>query len=350
MTKTHITVQDVVREYGTTFDQITDSSVENTFFRTLKAFGCAHQTGASVVMGSINPVTPHHVFMIPSPQALDVSKDNAGQWRNMPEDSYLNDAPLSVRLPFAQDFGRWITSHHKDATGIDPARIKRSFMTANEGPESSRAVKWAHVHDLILLDEDDYHSPDIQALGDVDRFCRLPDRDPMEILAEADRANLEAQDRTEALQEKEAAFTMISTQHAWHGNRLSRDFLCHSLTKENDSPVFVRPGHTTITCHIPLENAFFPDRDNPSIPDLLERMEFLAGNLKNEFRNTGAAGFTVVMDTTPLRNPQIADRRSDISGRFPVTQHIIPHPEGVPFVKGGFVYALQNATAPALQK
>ncbi len=343
MKKTHLTTEDVLNEYGVPFNEIKDGSVENIFMRWLDR--SSYISNGAAVLASINPVTPHHVFMIPTPRGLDAFQDESGNFHTQPRDSYLNEMNFNERISFMGSFANWIAAEHTALTGIDPARIKRSFMTTNEGHESLRAVKWAHAHDLILLDDEDYHSPDIQALGNVDNFCRIPKTDPLKLLKSADFQSLEESGNHRKLENSTMGFSSLAKLFADQVSLSSGPYI--SVIPYDGLPSMVRPGHTAI-------QSFF---DFDSLPinkllcqDVLQSIEFLAGALKSEFRKVGANGFTVVMDTTALRNPEVAEKSVNEHGRVPITQHIIPHPEGVPFVKGGFVYTLQKATAPAFQK
>lgn len=349
MSKTHLTVEDVVNEYGCKFNEIKDGSVDNIFLRWLDRSPLT--TDTSAVLASINPVTPHHTFMIPLPEVMGAFQDAAGTWHGLPEDSYTTDVPLMHRHRFAADFMDWVSLRQRVISEMPgDIKIARSFSTTNEGPESSRAVKWAHNHDLILLEDEDYAHPHIQALGNVDNFCRLPEQTPLKILRKKDKEHLHDIGMAGALGKWKKDFLTLAYAFAKQAQR--------SLPNVTVKPVIsidpdreVRPGHSAIFTDVYIDQ----NKDVPAaalttaLANSMIQIDHAASAFKLEFRNAGANGFTTLMETTYMRDFEVARSAVDTKNCLRISQHIIPHPEGVPFTKGGFVYALQKATAPAFQ-
>ena len=299
--------------------------VDETFFK-MRPYAVSNAADA-ITEASLNPVSPAHVLSFPAPEYIGAQKTDDG-WTGMPEDGgFINISKEAVINTFRSLFD-WTSGGYLNAPIEKPrddrSSVAQSFWTANLGRAAYLAVPLLHVHHLMAFDEGTYEA--FRTVDeDTDRFIRpLVHISPEELLRQA----YDDKHGTDVVKKLLSETSYIDHQ---------------DVAVNNDQIKIVRPA-TVKRNDFRVDLEITKDAAGNSQDDI-DALISAAYDVQMRLASKGAAGFTMVMDSTAIQSPSAAKDTGKLSMYFVTHMHGDPE-----WLKGGFVYTAQKYTAPSMRQ
>ena len=309
--------------------------IENTFldFRDRSIYNSSR----AVVQASLNPVSPGHALAFPSPEMIGASKDKRGRWHNLPEDGgFINVSKEAVWATFSELFNWTVRGYFNAPFYDEDALPTQSFWTANIGRAATLAVPLLHVH-LLTLHQDDFYKKFKLIDPNTERFIRKSELSPVEIFRQAFK-DKHGEDTLSKLFDRAPLISLTDTVSSLN--------LPDGISVISpDEARKVKKNDFAVELTVPSSDFEF---ELPLIKLKMREMISAAYDIQKMLceKENGAAGFTMVADTTALQNP--SQVKPDENGNITLSMHFVTHMKDDPeWMRGGFVYTHTAYTAPS---